>query len=73
MNNIDKITRDARILVNSAKDTVDSNLVNAVANNKLSINENQLREVLNVIGASFDEGYQKAIGVFQNTIKKHLT
>lgn len=72
MNNVDKITRDAKILIDSARDSVNSNIVNAIAAKKISLNENQLQEVLALVNASIDEGYQRAINAFQGSIKKHL-
>jgi hypothetical protein len=72
MNNLDKITRDAKLLVDSARDAANTNIVKAAMDKKLNLNEYQIQEVLNLINASFDEGYQRAITVFQNTIKKHL-
>lgn len=72
MNSVDKITRDAKILVASARDTANSNLTTAAMEKNLNLTENQLKEVLRIIDMSFEEGYQKAINVFQNTIKKHI-
>lgn len=72
MNSVDKITRDAKILVASARDTANSNLTTAAMDKRLNLTENQLKEVLRIIDMSFEEGYQKAINVFQNTIKKHI-
>lgn len=72
MNSVDKITRDAKILVNSARDTANSNLVQALTERKINVSEEQLREILKIMDMSFDEGYLKAATVFQNTIKKHL-
>ena len=72
MNSVDKITRDAKILVASARDTANSNLTTSAMENHLNLTENQLKEVLRIIDMSFEEGYQKAINVFQNTIKKHI-
>lgn len=72
MNSVDKITRDAKILVASARDTANSNLTIAAMDKRLNLTESQLKEVLRIIDMSFEEGYQKAINVFQNTIKKHI-
>lgn len=73
MNSIDKITRDAKILVNSARDAANSNLTQAFIERKLTVSEDQLREIFKIMDMSFEEGYLKAATVFQNTIKKHLT
>jgi len=72
MNTIDKIARDAKILVNSARDTANSNLATSLHEKKISLTENQLKEVMRILDVSFEEGYQKAVVVFQNTIKKHI-
>lgn len=72
MNIIDKITRDSKILVDSAKDAISKNITTAVLQKKLDLNERQLTEILNLIEVSSSEGYQKSLSVYQNTIKKHL-
>lgn len=72
MNTLDKITRDSRLLVNSAKDAISKNITSAVLDRKIELNERQLSEVLKIVELSCDEGYQRAYNVFQKTIKSHL-
>jgi len=72
MNTVDKITRDSKILIDSARDTVSSNLTNALKTNQIDISEAQLSKILNLVNNSIDQGYQKAITNYQNTIKKHF-
>jgi hypothetical protein len=38
----------------------------------LDLNEHQLAEVVRLIELSTDEGYQRSLNVFQNTVKKYL-
>ena len=72
MNSIDKISRDSKILIESAKDTVAANMLTASQNNQISVSDTQLQQIMNVLLLSIDEGYQKALPTYQNTIKKHL-
>jgi hypothetical protein len=71
MNTIDKITKDSRILVDSAKDVVNSNLVSSVNDNQLELTPKQLSDVLRIVELSFEDGYQRAIGTFQSMLRKH--
>lgn len=72
MNSIDKISKDSKILIESAKDSINSNLVSLVANKEINLEPAQVEKLLNLINVSLDEGYQKALPYYQNTIKKHL-
>lgn len=72
MNNVDKISRDSRILIDSAKDTVGANIVSMVKSNALNLEPAQLEKILSVINISLDEGYQKALPYYQNSIKKYF-
>jgi hypothetical protein len=73
MNNVDKISRDAKILIDSAKDTVTTNLIEAINTSLISLNQDQLGNILNIVSNSLDMGYQKSLPVYQNMIKKHIT
>ncbi len=72
MNNVDKISRDSKILIDSAKDTVSANVVSMVKSNALNLEPAQLEKILSVINISLDEGYQKALPYYQNSIKKYF-
>lgn len=72
MNSVDKITRDTKILLDSAKDTVTSNLMNAIRTREVEIPEAQLSRILTLVNSSIDQGYQKALTTYQNSIKKHM-
>lgn len=72
MNSIDKISKDSKILIESAKDCISSNLISLVSRKELNLDSAQVEKILNVINVSLDEGYQKALPYYQNTIKKHL-
>ena len=73
MNSVDKISRDAKILVDSAKDVTTKNLIEAVQGSLIDLNQDQLGKILNVLSTSLDMGYQRSLPVFQNMIKKHIT
>lgn len=72
MNNVDKATRDSRILIESAKDTVTKNLVLSARNETVSLTKTQLETIISIVNLSFDEGYQRALPSFQNAIKKYF-
>ena len=72
MNTLDKITRDTLILVDSVRDSVSNNLMKACLSAMVDLDEKQLSDILKIVDVSCNEGYQKSISVFQNTIKKHL-
>lgn len=72
MNNIDKISRDSKILIESVKDTTTNNLVTAIRSNEISIVESELSKLLTILSVSIDEGYQKSLPTYQNTIRKHF-
>lgn len=72
MNNIDKISADSRILIDSAKDTVGINFLSLVSSREINLEPHQVEKILNIINISIDEGYQKALPYYQNTIKKHF-
>ena len=72
MNNIDKISRDAKIISDSIKDTASANLMSARQSGTVDLTEEQLGRVLNVLNVSVDQAYQKVLPHFQNTIKKYF-
>lgn len=72
MNNTDKVAKDAKILIESAKDVVSTNLLSAVRSNTVDLTEAQLSKILTVVGISLDEGYQRAVPTFQNMVKKYV-
>jgi hypothetical protein len=72
MNTVDKISRDAKLVVDSVKDSVVKNLTSTVYNKQLDLTENQLFEVVKLVEISVNEGYQRSLNVFQNTVKKYL-
>lgn len=73
MNTVDKLTKETRILIDSAKDTVSTQLLEALKKNTVTVREDQVSTLISLIHLSLDQGYQKAIPVFQNSVKKHLT
>lgn len=71
MNTSDKVTKDTKILVDSIKDTLTRNLVVAAKTNAVELTEPQLAKLLSLVTISADEGYQKALSSFQNSVKKY--
>ena len=72
MNEVDIVTKDAKMLVDSAKDSFVKNIVAAATSNQVNLDQKQLQGVIAVANISFDEGYQKALPVFQRTLKNRL-
>ena len=72
MNKIDKVTRETKLLIDSAKDTVASQLVDYLKSANVSLPNDQVSSVVSVVNLAIDTGYQKSIPTFQNSIKKHL-
>lgn len=73
MNNSDKVAKDAKILIDSVKDVVSTNLVTAARTGTVDLTEAQLSKILSVVGISVDEGYQRAVPTFQNMVKKYVS
>jgi|LauGreDrversion4_2_1035121.scaffolds.fasta_scaffold01063_12 hypothetical protein len=71
MNNTDKVLKESRILVDSAKDTVAKNLLIAARSNTVSLTEDQLSKLISIVNISLDESYQRALPVFSTSIKKY--
>lgn len=72
MNTLDNITKETRTLANSMKDSVNTSLVASLKDPALGLREDQLTKVLSLINLTLDQGYQRALPSFQNSIKKHL-
>lgn len=72
MNNIDIISRESKLLVESAKDSVTNNVVNAARSGMISVSEQDLVKLVNLIEISTTEGYQKSLPFFQKSIKQYL-
>lgn len=72
MSNLNNILKDSKILIDSAKDTVTTNLVEARRSNLIDLTDQQLQRIFDVINVSLDESYQKSISVFQNMVKRHI-
>lgn len=73
MNKANKIARDAKsILVNSIMDTVVKNVTDISVINSLELDNAKAETLIKVIKLSIDEGYQRSVSSFQNTIKEHI-
>lgn len=69
MNSVDKISRETKVLLDSAKDTLAENLVSAVRNKNVLVDESQLSKLINIVNISIDESFQRALPVYQSSIK----
>jgi hypothetical protein len=72
MNNVDKISKEVRLVLDSSKDLLVKNLLESVSKGILTINNEQMETVVSILNMSLDEGYLRAIPSFQNSIKKYL-
>lgn len=72
MNTVDKVTKEVKLVVDSAKDTTISNVIKYVRENSLQLTDVQVNGLLNLIGLSIDEGYQRSVATFQNSVKKFV-
>ena len=72
MNSIDKISRDSKILIDSAKDSVTANLLTLVRNKELDLSKDQVEKIINLVSLSLDESFQKTLPFYQGMIKKYL-
>lgn len=72
MNEVDKIARETKTLLESVKDSFVTNIVNAAHSKTVQLDERQLEGIVAIANISFDEGYQRAIPFFQRSIKNQL-
>jgi len=69
MNSVDKISREAKVIFDAAKDSVVNNVVVASRSGTFEIEESQLARLVQVITLSLDESIQKSLPHFQNSVK----
>lgn len=72
MNSVDKISRDSRILIDSAKDTFVSNFLTMMRNKDLELSNDQVEKLISLVTLSLDESFQKTLPFYQTMIKKYL-
>lgn len=68
MNVKDKISKNVWALFDSAKDSVKTNVVNAIKNKQIMVEAASVQVLLSLIDASLDEGYHRGHNVFERTI-----
>ena len=73
MNNTDKLLKDAKILIDSAKDLASKNLLNAVSTGVVKVDASQLPKLIAIVELSIDEGYLRAGLAFQAAAKKVIS
>lgn len=74
MNQVDKISKEALDLLQYAKDTAVANLTVANRAGKLNpqLEPAQLLAVVDLLGSSLSQGYQKGLTAFQKAVKEQL-
>jgi len=72
MNNIDRVSKDVKIIVDSTKDLLEKNIVSFLKDSEIQITVEQVSKLLDVVKKSIDDNYQRALPTFQNTIKKYV-
>lgn len=75
MNQVDKISKEALALLQYAKDTAVANLTVANGQKKLEpqLDGAQLLAVINLLGLSLSQGFQKGLPAFQKKVSEQLT
>ena len=69
MNTVDKISREAKLILDAMKDSVINNIVTASRSGTFQIEDSQLARLVQVVTLSFDDSAQKSLPHFQNSIK----
>lgn len=72
MNKLDKVSRDSKLLVDATKDTITNNILSAVREGVLPLNQEQAAALLNLVSISSEEAFQKSLPTFQRMIKTVL-
>jgi hypothetical protein len=72
MNTVDKISRDVKVVADSIKDTVTTNIIASAKAKNIDISEESLLSIVKLIDISASEGYTKSLRTFQKTIEKSL-
>jgi hypothetical protein len=70
MNKIDKLCKDAKIVVDSVKDMLDTNFVSAFQEKKLEVSQEVLEQILQLVSVSVNEGFQRALSTFSRAVKE---
>ena len=72
MNTLDKVSKETKVLVDSIKDLISTNLLVAVRTKNVVVDESQLSRLISVVEASADEAFQRALPRFQKTVDNLL-
>jgi hypothetical protein len=72
MNKVDKLCRDSKIIVDSVKDTLDSNILAAYQDKSLGLSESQLQNILALVAASVSEGFSRSVPTFARKVTDTL-
>lgn len=69
MNSVDKISKEAKNIFDTAKDNAVTSVISAVKNGLVDVDEAQLPKLVQVLTLSFEESMQRALPHFQNSIR----
>lgn len=72
MNVVDKVTQSTRILLDSIKDTIEKNVMEAAKSGIVEITSEHMRRLMLLVSTSVEDGYQKSLPTFQTKIKTHV-
>jgi hypothetical protein len=72
MNLVDKVTQSTRILLDSMKDTIEKNIMDAAKTGIVEITSEHMRRLLILVSTSAEDGYQRSLPTFQTKIKTHV-
>jgi hypothetical protein len=72
MNLVDKVTQSTRILLDSMKDTIEKNIMDAAKTGIVEITSEHMRRLLILVSTSAEDGYQRSLPAFQTKIKTHV-
>lgn len=72
MNDVDKVSKEVKNVVESVKDTLQSRIVSAARSDTLQLSQQQVEKLVQLVQVTFDESYQKAIVHFQRSVKKYF-
>lgn len=70
MNNVDKICKETKLMLDNTRDNVISDVITAIRNGQLKIDQSQMTSIVKIINFSFEDSSQKSLSYFQNSIKK---
>lgn len=68
----DKIVKASWNLLGSSKDTLLTNISNAVRNGTIKVEQDSIERLMQLINTSIDEGYHRGYNVFEREVDSSL-